>query len=64
MCIRDRFGIRLFEDPETGDSYKYEVNLAENRVDLSYTFVKIVVAELRKHASVYRKLIQIGRAHV
>ena len=26
------FGIRLFEDPETGDSYKYEVNLAENRI--------------------------------
>ena len=27
-----KFGIRLFEDPETGDAYKYEVNLAENRI--------------------------------
>ena len=26
------FGIRLFEDPETGDSYKYEVNLAEHQI--------------------------------
>lgn len=27
-----KFGLRLFEDEETGDSYKFEVNLAEHRL--------------------------------